>query len=163
MKCNDTITIVVADDHPAVLHGITEILASNPDIRVVAACGDGAAALQAIRQFAPTVAVLDFLMPDLNGLEVLEGISADRSATKVVLLTASATDRQLLAAVAGGAKGIVLKEAALAELVECVRRVAAGDHWLPPDVEAALERGARCQSVSKRMCGHSHAVSSKSY
>jgi two-component system nitrate/nitrite response regulator NarL len=118
---------------------------------VVAACGDGAAALQAIRQLAPTVAVVDFLMPGSNGLDLLEGISADRSATKVVLLTATATDRQLLAAVAGGAKGIVLKEAALAELVECVRRVAAGDHWLPPDVEAALERGARCQSVSQRI------------
>ena len=63
----------------------------------------------------------------------------------------TATDRQLQAAVAGGAKGIVLKEAALAELVECVRRVAAGDLWLPPDVEAALERGRRCQSVSQRM------------
>jgi DNA-binding NarL/FixJ family response regulator len=82
---------------------------------------------------------------------VLEAISADRSATKVVLLTATATDRQLPAAVARGAKGIVLKEAALPEFVECVRRVAAGDLWLPPDVEAALEHGTRCQSVSKRM------------
>jgi hypothetical protein len=69
----------------------------------------------------------------------------------------------LLTAVARGAKGILLKEAALPELVQCIRLVAAGDLWLPPDVEAALERGARCQSVSKRMCGHSHAVSSKSY
>jgi DNA-binding NarL/FixJ family response regulator len=70
----------------------------NPDMRVVAVCGDGATALQAIRQLAPTVAVLDILMPGLNGLDVLEGISADRSATKVVLLTATATDRQLLGA-----------------------------------------------------------------
>jgi two-component system nitrate/nitrite response regulator NarL len=56
-------------------------------------------------------------MPGLSGLGVLEAISADRSATKVVLLTATATDRQLLAAVARGAKGVVLKEAARARCV----------------------------------------------
>ena len=152
MKNNDTpISIVVADDHPSVLHGVTDVLTSNPDMTVVAACSDGTAALQAIRQLAPTVAVLDLLMPGLSGLGVLEGISADRSATKVVLLTTTATDRQLLAAVTRGAKGIVLKEAALPELVQRVRCVAAGDLWLPPDVEAALERRTRCQSVSKRM------------
>jgi DNA-binding NarL/FixJ family response regulator len=145
------ISIVVADDHPAVLHGVTDLLTSEPGMTVVAACKDGTAALQAIRQLAPTVAVLDFSMPGLNALDVLEVISADRSATKVVLLTATATDRQLLTSVARGAKGVVLKEAALPELVECVRRVAAGDLWLRPDVESALERGARCQSASQRI------------
>jgi DNA-binding NarL/FixJ family response regulator len=147
MKDNDTsISIVVV-----VLHGVADVLTSEPDMTVVAACSDGAAALQAIRQLAPTVAVIDFLMPGLDALDVLEGIFANRSATKVVLLTATATDRQLLAALARGAKGVVLKEAALPELVQCVRRVTSGDLWLPPDVEAALERGARCQSVSQRM------------
>ena len=118
MKNKDTpISIVVADDHPAALHGVTDVLTSNPDMTVIASCSDGTAALLAIRQLAPMVAVLDFLMPGLNALDVLECISADRGATKVVLLTATATDRQLLAAVARGAKGVVLKEAARARCV----------------------------------------------
>jgi CheY-like chemotaxis protein len=60
----------------AVLHGTTDVLASNADMSVVAACSDGTTALQAICQLAPSVAVLDFLMPGLNALDVLEGISA---------------------------------------------------------------------------------------
>jgi two-component system, NarL family, nitrate/nitrite response regulator NarL len=148
---NIPISIVVADDHPSVLHGVTDVLTSEPDMTVVAACSNGAAALKAIRELSPTVAVLDFLMPVLNGLDVLEAISADCSPTKVVLLTATASDRQLLTAVARGTKGVVLKEAAIPELVQCVRRVAAGELWLPAQVEAALARGARCQSVSRHI------------
>src|SRR5438874_1753623 len=120
------ISIVVADDHPVVLHGLADILRSNPDMDVVATCGDGATALAAIRNCSPHVAVIDVLMPGLSGLDVLESITTDRLATKVVILTATATDGQLLRAIAGGARGVVLKEEALTELVECVRTVAEG-------------------------------------
>ena len=72
----EAISIVVTDDHPAVLHGVVDVLEANSDMTVVAACPDGTAALRAIRQLAPMVAVLDFLMPGLNALDVLEGISA---------------------------------------------------------------------------------------
>ena len=66
------ISVALADDHPAILLGVAELLRSNPDINVVAACSNGTAVMQAIRQLAPTVAVLDFFMPGLNGLEVLD-------------------------------------------------------------------------------------------
>jgi two-component system, NarL family, nitrate/nitrite response regulator NarL len=147
---HNPISIVVADDHPAVLHGVIDVLTSNSDMTVVAACSDGVAALKAIRQLAPTVAVLDISMPGLSGLDVLAGISGERCATKAVLLTATASEGQLLTAIAHGAKGIVLKEAALPELVQCVRRVAAGGHWLPSDlINAALERRGGCQSAGR--------------
>jgi two-component system nitrate/nitrite response regulator NarL len=142
------ISIVVADDHPAVLHGVTDILKSNSDMNVVARCIDGATALDAIRKFAPTVAVLDIFMPGLSGLDVLRHLSAERTETKLVFLTATANDEQILAAVAGGAKGIILKERALSELIECVRTVAAGATWLPADlIDAACQREAGRQSV----------------
>jgi DNA-binding NarL/FixJ family response regulator len=146
------ISIVVADDHPAVLHGVADVLTSHPDMTVVAACNDGASALRAIQQFAPTVAVLDVYMPGLNGLDVLARISAAQSRTKVVFLTATASEGQLLTAIARGAKGIVLKDASLTELVECVRAVAAGHHWLPSNlVDAALEHETRRQSAGQRL------------
>jgi DNA-binding NarL/FixJ family response regulator len=135
------ITIVVADDHPIVLHGLADVLRSNPDMNVVAACGDGATALEAIRKCSPNVAVIDVSMPGLSGLDVLASITADGLATKVVILTATATDGQLLRAIAGGARGVILKEEALTELVQCVRAVAEGRPWLPSAlVNAALER-----------------------
>src|SRR5262249_16032232 len=142
------ISIVAADDHPAVLHGVNDVLKSNADMDVVAHCTDGATALNAIRQFAPTIAVLDISTPGLSGLDVLIYLSAERCETKLVFLTATANDEQMLAAVAGGAKGIMLKERALSELIECVRTVAAGATWLPTDlIDVAFEREAGRRSV----------------
>jgi DNA-binding NarL/FixJ family response regulator len=143
---------VVADDHPAVLHGVVDVLTANSDMRVVAACNDGACALRAIQQFAPRVAVLEIYMRGLSGLEVLARISAGHTVSKVVFLTATASEEQLVSAIACGAKGIVLKHAPLTELVQSVRAVAAGHHWLRSDlVDAALEYEARCQSVGQRL------------
>jgi two-component system nitrate/nitrite response regulator NarL len=140
----EPVSIVVADDHPVVLHGAAGILRTQPDLNVVATCRDGMAAVDAILQLAPDVAVLDFAMPKLNGLEVLSKIAVDGCKTKVVILTAVATDAEILAAVAHGAKGIMLKDAAADSLVDCVRAVAAGKQWFPTDVlEVALQREAQ--------------------
>jgi two-component system, NarL family, nitrate/nitrite response regulator NarL len=139
MLPGQTISIVLADDHPVVLHGVAGILRAQPDMNVLAACSDGSAAAQAIRQLSPDVAVLDVAMPGLNGLDVLSSVVNDGGKTKVVFLTAVATDDQILGAIANGAKGIVLKDAAPDSLVDCVRSVAIGKQWFPTDlVEAAL-------------------------
>ena len=144
-----TISIVVADDHPVVLHGVADVLRFHPDMNIVAVCSDGATAFDAIRRWSPNVAVLDISMPGMSGLDVLAGIAADGLATKVVLLTATASERQLLRAIAEGVQGIVLKEQALTELVQCVRSVAEGRQWLPLNlVDAALERETRRRSSS---------------
>ena len=143
-----TISLVLADDHPVVLHGVAGILRAQPDMNVLAACSDGSTAAQAIRQLVPEVAVLDVAMPRLNGLDILSSVVNDGGKTKVVFLTALATDDQILAAIANGAKGIVLKDAAPDSLVDCVRSVAAGKQWFPTDlVEAALRRDGRRRAV----------------
>jgi len=147
-----SISIVVADDHPLVLHGVADVLRSNSDMNVVAVCSDGAAALEAIRKWSPNVAVLDIFMPGLTGLDVLASIAADSLATKVVLLAATASDEQILRAIAGGVQGIVLKEEALTELVRCIRAVAEGRQWLPLAlVNAALERETKRRSTSQSL------------
>src|SRR6516225_3390734 len=143
------ISIVLADDHPVVLHGMASILRAQPDINVVALCGDGIGAAEAIRQFLPDIAVLDISMPGLNGLDVLSGITSDGLGTKVIFLTAVATDSQILTAITRGAKGIMLKDIAPESLADCVRQVAGGREWFPADVvDAAMERemGRRVQS-----------------
>ena len=126
-----------------VLHGVAEILRAQHDMQVLATCKDGIAAALAIRQLAPNVAVLDIAMPGRNGLDVLSDATVDRVKTKIVFLTAVATDDQIFAAIANGAKGIVLKDAAPDSLVECVRNVAVGKRWFPTDlIETALHRSA---------------------
>ena len=153
MKDQDrSISIVVADDHPVVLHGVADVLRSNSDMNVVTVCSDGATALEAIRKWSPDVAVLDISMPGLTGLDVLASIAADSLATKVVLLAATASDDQIARAIAGGVQGFVLKEEALTDLVRCIRAVAEGRKWLPMAlVNAALERETKRRSTSQRL------------
>lgn len=142
-------SVLVADDHPVVLQGVKAMLGSLPDVEIVAACSDGASAAECIRALSPDLAVLDIAMPKLNGLDVLSTIVADGRSTKVIFLTATAADDQLLAAVARGAKGIMLKDTVPDDLLKCVREVINGGQWLPPElVDAALEReiGRRLQT-----------------
>jgi len=147
-----SISIVLADDHPVVLRGVDAILSVHTDMNVLAVCTDGRAAAEAIRQLAPNVAVLDVVMPGFNGLEVLSTTAAEGSITKIVFLTAFATDDHILSAIANGARGIVVKEAAPDSLVECLRTVAAGKQWFPPDVvETALRRDASRRAESDRV------------
>ena len=102
---------------------------------------DGLSAMDAIRKLAPDVAVIDIAMPSFPGLEILASIAAEESKTKVVFLTASIADDQILASVTQGAKAIMFKDSAPEDLIDCVRTVAEGGTWFPPDlIDAALER-----------------------
>ena len=142
------VSIAVASEQPAFLHHITATLKSNSDMTVVASCSDGTAAWQAISLLTPTVAVLDFLMPGLTGLDLLAKVFADRCATKVVLLTTNY--QQTLIAFARGAKGVLLKETTPPELFQCIQRVATGGYYLPPGpVDSTLEQDARSGSASQ--------------
>jgi DNA-binding NarL/FixJ family response regulator len=146
------ISIIVADDHPAVLYGVADLLRSTADMNVLAACPDGGAAMQAIRTLKPDIAVLDMSMPGFSGLDVLKSIATEGCPTKVVFLTATASDAQLVDAAAGGAMGIVSKEQALDELLQCIRLVAAGRQWLPSHlIDAPRERESRRSSMRVRL------------
>jgi len=140
----DTTSIVVASTQPSLLRAVLR----PTNMTVLAGCSNGIEAIQAISLLKPTVAVLDLLLPDLTGPDVLARVFADRCATKVVLLTTNY--QQAVIAFGQGAKGVVLKSAAPLELLECIRRVAAGGHWLPSGlVESALERDTRSRSADQ--------------
>jgi two-component system nitrate/nitrite response regulator NarL len=135
------LSVVVADDHPVVLRGLVDVLQSSGGMKVIAACADGVSAMDAIRKLAPDVAVIDIAMPNFPGLAILARIAAEEIKTKVVFLTASIADHQILASVTQGAKAIMFKDSAPEDLSDCVRTVAEGGTWFPPDlIDAALER-----------------------
>jgi DNA-binding NarL/FixJ family response regulator len=138
---NQSISVVVADDHPVVLQGVVGVLRMHKDLNIVAVCSEGPAAAQAILELHPDVAVLDVAMPGMNGIDILSTILSHDCDTKVIFLTAGVSDKQLLTAIAQGARGLILKDVAADNIVKCVREVAAGRKWIPTDiVEAALER-----------------------
>ena len=83
------ISIVVADDHPVVLHGVADVLRFNSDINVVAVCSDGATALEAIRKWSPNVAVLDIAMPGGTGRQALTSLKASSKLRHIPVLVLS--------------------------------------------------------------------------
>ena len=123
--------VVIADRHPVVVHGLMSLLGAESDFKVVASCHDGRKCLQAIRDLSPDIALLDIFMPGLTGLDILGAATSEHLPTRIVFLTASAEDRDLIIAAARGAYGVVLKEAAPDVLVHCLRQVAAGRRLLP--------------------------------
>jgi len=125
-----TIRLVLADDHPFILTGIEQLLAAEPDCEVVASCGNGKEALEAVRRHQPDVLVLDSHMRGLDSLEVVRTLLRLGSPTRIVL-HAEASDEELIReAVRLGVRGVVLKEMPSAMLLQCARKVHGGEYWL---------------------------------
>lgn len=149
-----SIRLVLADDHPPILQGLTLLLRQEPDLEVLAVCRDGEETLQAVRQFQPDVLILDILMPGKDGLAVLRELRQLEIPTRVILLTAAIDEDNLLEAMRLGVGGVVLKEMAVPLLIQCVRKVYAGDQWLERHsigraMEKMLRREAGTREVAK--------------
>ena len=120
------IRLVLADDHPIILHGLQRLFEREPDFEVVRSCLTGADAIEAVRETDPDVLVLDLKMQDRHGLDVLRALKTHRRSCRTVILTAAMRADEVAAAVALGASAIVLKESPPGELVDCVRDVYRG-------------------------------------
>jgi two-component system, NarL family, response regulator NreC len=133
------ITIVLADDHAVVRSGLRLLLDGAGGMRVVAEAGDAQSALRTVLGHKPDVLVLDLNMPgDLTSLDAIPRVFEASDGTRVVVLTMQDDPEFARRALQVGAVGYVLKEAADAELVEAVRRAAAGETYVTPRLGAAL-------------------------
>jgi DNA-binding NarL/FixJ family response regulator len=147
------IRLLLAEDHPVVRTGLEELLGSEADIEIVATVGDGAAAVDAVAEHDPAVALLDVTMPVMDGIEATRRIAEASPGTRVVILTASADREQMLRAVDAGALGYLLKDASPAELIEGVRAAARGESPLDPKLARELladRREARSAQLTER-------------
>jgi DNA-binding NarL/FixJ family response regulator len=134
------IRLVVADDHRIVLGGLVEVFRLEPDIDVIASCTNGREALEKIRQLVPDIALLDVSMPELDGVSVARQVKAENLPVRIVLLSAVIEEAQALESVRIGVEGIVLKEMPPNLLLECIRKVHAGQQWIEKNsLRRALE------------------------
>jgi DNA-binding NarL/FixJ family response regulator len=122
---NAAITCIVADDHPAVLEAVTTYL-ERKGVQILSRARNGAEALAQIREHGPDVALLDLAMPRMSGMEVARETARTTPTTGVVLYSGMAEREQLTEALDVGARGFVLKEAPLEDLVRAIETVAAG-------------------------------------
>ena len=147
-----SIRLILADDHPPILQGLTLLLRQEPDLEVLAGCRDGEETLQAVRQFQPDVLILDILMPGKDGLAVLRELRQLKIPTRVILLTAAIDEDNLLEAMRLGVDGVVLKEMAVPLLIQCVRKVYAGDQWLERhSIGRAMEKMLRREAGTREV------------
>jgi DNA-binding NarL/FixJ family response regulator len=135
-----TISVLIADDHPIVLRGLKALIDGDTAFTVVATANEGAGAIEALRQAAPDIAVLDLNMPSISGLEVLALAQNEGMRTKIVILAAAASDGDIHAAVTGGVRGLLFKESAPQALMDCLHAVARGASWLPDEIGAVVGR-----------------------
>lgn len=132
------ITILLADDHKIVRDGLCALLEREADFTVVAAVQDGRTALEKVTALAPSVAILDIGMPDLNGIEAARRIKAARPQTLVIGLSMHADRRFIAEMLRAGASGYLLKDCAFEELNRAIRAVVGGGTWLSPRIAGTV-------------------------
>ncbi|MCW2530160.1 MAG: two component transcriptional regulator, LuxR family [Pseudonocardiales bacterium] len=132
------VTVVVIDDHPFFRDGVSRGLTQSGRIKVVAEAENGRDGLAAIERERPDVALVDYQMPDLDGLAVLHAVIRDQLPTQVLLLSAVTDGSVVFRALEAGAKGYLSKDSRRSEIVEAVLRVAKGGTVVPPELAAGV-------------------------
>jgi NarL family two-component system response regulator LiaR len=133
-----TISVLIVDDHAVVRQGLQALLTSRPEVRVVGEAADGAQALQLAQALQPEVILLDLLMPEMDGVAVLQQVRQAGLHSKILILSSSLDDERVLAAVRAGADGYILKASRVGELVQAIVRVAQGQRGRDPAVTQVL-------------------------
>jgi DNA-binding NarL/FixJ family response regulator len=135
------IKVMLVDDQNLVRKGVRSLLELSEEIEVIAEAADGAEAIKLIPQVKPDVVLLDMRMPGLSGLDVLKRLSQDDALPPTIILTTFDDDELVLAGIQSGARGYLLKDVALADLVNAVKTVAEGGSVVKPAVTQRLLKG----------------------
>jgi DNA-binding NarL/FixJ family response regulator len=128
------IRILIADDHAIFRDGLRRLLVSERDLSVVAEASDGTQAIALTREHRPDVLLLDLMMPNVSGLEVLRELSHDELPVYTILLTAAIQTFEVTHALQLGARGLVLKESPPELLLRSIRAVCKGEFWVGSDI-----------------------------
>lgn len=138
----DEITVLIADDHPMVRAGLRSML-SDSRIRIVGEANNGREAFEMVLKHKPAVLLMDIRMPDMDGIQALEAIKAEKLDTRVIMVTTYRSTAYLLRSLSAGASGFVLKDISREELLAAVYSIAQGtslvDSLFLQDVLRSLE------------------------
>jgi len=144
------IRVLSVDDHPVFREGLSSIVNSQPDMRLIAHAASGGNAIEKFREHQPDVTLMDLRLPDMSGIDALIAIRKEFAAARVVMLTTSEGDAEILRSLKAGARGYMLKSMPPWDLLETIRQVHDGKMKVPPEVAAQLAEHISDQSLTAR-------------
>lgn len=150
MSETPTIRVLTVDDHPLMMAGISGEINAQPDMDVVAQATDGDEAFELFRAHRPDVTLMDIRMPKVNGIDAISFIRAEFPKARIIALTSSAGDIQVLKAFKAGAVGYLLKNLLRTELITTIRSVHAGQRRIPPEIAQQLALHATDDALTAR-------------
>lgn len=144
------IRILIADDHPLIRSGIHHLLANQPGMTLVAEASDGNKAVDLYRSLSPDVVLMDLRMPRKDGVTAIKEIMEINPEARVIVLTNSDNDQDIVSGLDAGACGYMLKDTSQNKLVEVIKLVHAGESYLPNNISARLLRHQELSKLSPR-------------
>ena len=148
------IRIVIADDHPIFRKGLRSTIETEPKLKIVAEAEDGEQALELIQTLKPDIAILDMEMPNKGGFEVIQEVREKKLLVAVIFLTMHKDERFFNAALDRGAKGYVLKESAVNDIIASIKAVACGQNFISPQLSTyLLNRRSKVASLKEQKPG----------
>src|SRR5437868_2235872 len=146
----ERIRLLIADDHALILEGLAATIGRQDDMTVVAKASNGREAVELWKTHHPDVSLLDLRMPILNGVGVIKEVRDLEVSARVIVQTTYDTDEEIYQAIRAGAKGYLLKDAPLEELLDSIRRVHAGETCIPPALGAKLASRMTGEALTSR-------------
>jgi DNA-binding NarL/FixJ family response regulator len=147
---NGSIRVLVADDHPVVRTGLTAVLVQQPDLQLVAEAENGERAVALYREHRPDVCLMDLRMPVMDGVEAIRTITTEFPSARILALTTYEGDADIRRALEAGARGYLLKDMLLTDVIRAVRAVHRGERVIPNAVAARLAEFPERSDLTER-------------